>query len=570
MPLTYPRRVGAYHLVHPVGQGGLAEVFMALRNDRPCAVKCLKRERMSEPRFLRDFIREAKISTSLDHPNILRFLDQGKVDDTYFAVMELLVGATLEQLLSEAKNNSDPLPLSFSLFCLAELCKALKFLHRSTVYEHSNSVLFHGDISSTNVMVCQDGRVLLMDFGSAGQQSDTDPKDHHLGKMYYLPPDVLQKAPYTTATDVYSMGVLAFYLLFGSRPFDAGSKVELYQAILENDLPRFDCAGVARTAKDEGPLRIFFNKALHKDPKVRFQTVEEFEQQFLALRFAQPTPQMPSEFLRVFPPWLTARFSATAREWVKQLQSYRDGRTPSVEQSREQGPVESLLAHINRRSHPRLSVGHLKMEAEVLAAEERVKINAPLVELSQGGMLVRWEGLPARLGGDYPVTLKLGDTSAPIQATGRMIYEVEKKSKPHVAFRFTRILPENELLLAEYVSTHLPAAPSAVIAAPEASETYVDVIFPSVAAFQGEFETNIGHGGMFIQSTRPFAIDETILLRIQIGNLLERITLKGAVVQCKPLASAGAPNARFGVGLQLADPPARIAELFGRLLPTTH
>jgi serine/threonine protein kinase/Tfp pilus assembly protein PilZ len=576
MALMHPRRVGNYHLICPVGQGGLAEVYLALRNGKPFAVKCLKTERTADERFIRDFMREAMVSTTLEHPNILKFLDQGKADDTYFAAMELIVGTTLEQVLVESKKLSAPCPVSFSLFCIAELIKALKYLHQSTVFEYSNSVLFHGDISPNNVMVCQDGRVLLMDFGSAGQQSETYPKDHHLGKMCYLPPDILQKVPYTTAADVYSAGVLAFYLLFGRRPFEAATKLELYRSILRDPLPRLDLNGIARSLKDEGPIRIFFNQALHKDPKLRFATIQDFEKQFLSLRFARPAPQTPSEFLRTFPEWLSGRFNDTAREWMKRIQDYRAGETRALAPTAPQAhtPVQSLLAGIEKRRHPRISVEHRKLTAEIISPEERVKVKASVAELSRGGMLVKWEGLRPKVGQVYPLRFRLEEHGVPIQAAGRLLYEVQRKEKPYVGMEFTRMAPEHELRLAEFVSSHIPTSPSFDItsmdAGPEASETYVDVVFRSAEDFRVEYETNMRHGGMFVQSTRSFKNHETVLLRIQVGNHLERVTLKASVVYSKALEASGAPNARFGLGVQLSDPPAKLESLFGRFLPAVH
>ncbi len=563
---SLPARLGPYLLIHRIGEGGLADVYLALHGGESFAIKCLKPERATSDRYVADFVREIKIASSLEHPNILSTIDHGKTDGVYFSVMKLVVGTTLSQIVLDWNGEGKQIPLPFALYILRECLNALRYLHRKTVFENSQSVVFHGDLSPDNILITQDGRTLLMDFGSAGQVTATDPRDHHLGKMYYLPADVMEKKSVTTQTDLYSLGVIAFYLLYGVHPFEGKNKFELYKAIRKGELPRLDSSQIVRSKLDEVALRIFFNKALNKNPDLRFHTVDEFEQAFSALRFTASFPKTFSEVHEHFNEAAAKRLQSVESDWSARISNHRmSEQKNSIPKT--SGPVESLLAKIDQRKHPRVSVEGQKLNAEVTVTQKKFKANFAIHEISQGGMLAKCEGIKPSTGEKYPIVVHLDDGGAPIRAVGRIVYTVSKTSKLFAGFQFIELPPLAEKRLGDYVLSKMTSAEKPLAAqAEDPAEPHIDIFFSSVDEFRSEFEKNIQHGGMFVRSTRPMGDNETVVLRIQLPQGLRRVLLRGKVVYCKPLEAVSRSDEKHGVGIQLIESQPKLRELFADIV----
>jgi len=278
-----PQRLGAWELTEEIGQGGMGAIYRARRADgqyeQQAAVKLLRRG-MDTETILRHFQLERRILAQLDHPNIARLLDGGMASDgrPYF-VMEYIAGEPIDRYV-ESRN----LPVREQLSLFLQVCAAVDYAHQRLVV--------HRDIKPGNVLVTADGVPKLLDFGIAKiVQPGSEPQTVTSARMMtpdYASPEQLLGDPITTASDVYSLGVLLFQLLTGERPYRVKTRAphELAQAICEQlpELPSTAAGNlreqrgghvVARSKLLAGDLDAIVLKALEKIPGDRYSSVEQ-------------------------------------------------------------------------------------------------------------------------------------------------------------------------------------------------------------------------------------------------------------------------------------------------------
>ncbi len=228
---------GTYKVVSELGYGGMGAVYLATQTDgkfeQKVALKLLKRE-MNTAAIRRRFEQERNILASLEHPNIARLLNAGTTDDKIpYIVMEYVEGLPIDDYCHT--NNLD---INQRLDLFREVCSAVDFAHRN--------LIVHRDLKPTNILVNEDGTPKLLDFGiskilseelaGAGSATVTN-----MGVMTpsYASPEQIQGKSVTTATDIYSLGVILYELLSGYRPFEKKGQdlKEIYKAIIETDPP---------------------------------------------------------------------------------------------------------------------------------------------------------------------------------------------------------------------------------------------------------------------------------------------------------------------------------------------
>lgn len=228
---------GAYKIVRELGQGGMGAVYLATRTDgkfkQQVALKLLKRE-MNTAALRRRFEQEREILASLEHPNIARLLDAGTTSDKIpFLAMEYVEGLPVDEFCR--LNQSD---LNQRLDLFRKVCSAVNFAHRN--------LIVHRDLKPSNIIVNREGLPKLLDFGiskilGAELEQVNASTVTKLGVMTpaYASPEQLQNKSVTTATDIYSLGVILYELLSGHRPFEAKENdiKEIYKAVLETEPP---------------------------------------------------------------------------------------------------------------------------------------------------------------------------------------------------------------------------------------------------------------------------------------------------------------------------------------------
>ena len=271
--------VGPYRLVRLVGRGGMGEVWLAERDD--VVVKrrvALKMPHVSwSPAFAERFTRERDILAALEHPNIARLYDAG-VDrkGRPFMALEYVEGKPIDEFCRE-----HALAVSARLGLVLQAAKAV-------AYAHSRLVL-HRDLKPSNLLVTSAGEVRLLDFGIAklmeGDAAHETALTRVLGRaltLDYASPEQIRGEPLATASDVYSLGVVAFEILAGERPhrLKGASPAELAQAITRDDAPLASALATDAAASRQlrGDLDAILQQALRNDPRARYASVGAFAQ----------------------------------------------------------------------------------------------------------------------------------------------------------------------------------------------------------------------------------------------------------------------------------------------------
>ena len=250
---------GRYEITAPIATGGMGEVWRARDQvlDRTVAAKVLKSEYTDDPSFLARFRNEARHTAALTHPNIASVYDYGETEEDgqrlAFLVMEFVEGHPLVTILHEEGR----LPVDWTLHVLSQSADGLSAAHRAGVV--------HRDIKPGNLMVRPDGVVKLTDFGIA-QARDATPLTRTgmvVGTAQYLSPEQAQGMEVNAASDVYSLGVVGYECLAGSRPFDGASQVAIALAHINRPPPPLP-------ADIPPAVRLLIDRALAKDPTDRF------------------------------------------------------------------------------------------------------------------------------------------------------------------------------------------------------------------------------------------------------------------------------------------------------------
>jgi serine/threonine protein kinase len=228
-PTRVGRRIGAYDILEEIGHGGMGEVYRAGRADgqyeKEVAVK-LVRGGHDTAAVLERFRHERQILASLDHPNIARLLDGGTTDEGIpYLVMELIEGTPIDQYCDAHESN-----VAERLRLFVQICSAVQYAHQRLV--------IHRDIKPGNILVTKEGVPKLLDFGIAKILDPSSSSQATIaGPMTpeYASPEQIRGEPITTATDVYSLGVVLYQLLAGRSPYPANARTphEFARAVCE-------------------------------------------------------------------------------------------------------------------------------------------------------------------------------------------------------------------------------------------------------------------------------------------------------------------------------------------------
>jgi non-specific serine/threonine protein kinase/serine/threonine-protein kinase len=278
--------IGAYRIISDVGRGGMGAVYLAERADeqykKQVAIKLIKRG-MDTDSVLRHFRNERQILASFDHTNIARLFDGGTTKDglPYF-VMEYVEGVPIDQYC-----NAHQLSINDRLKLFREVCAAVSYAHRHTV--------IHRDIKPSNILVTNEGLPKLLDFGiakilTAGENAEALMTVTGMRPMTpeYASPEQVHCEPVTTASDVYSLGVVLYELLTGTSPYRLTSRApsDIERAITEEEPTR---PSTVITEKDphspirnpkllKGDLDNIVLMALRKEPARRYQSAEQLSE----------------------------------------------------------------------------------------------------------------------------------------------------------------------------------------------------------------------------------------------------------------------------------------------------
>ena len=252
-----------YEIIRTIGEGGMANVYLAhdVILDRDVAVKVLRGDLAGDEKFVRRFQREAIAASSLSHPNIVEMYDVGEDGGKYFIVMEYIEGRTLKSLIKKRGT----LTLSEVIDIMLQLTSGLACAHESYI--------IHRDIKPQNVLILDDGRVKITDFGIAMalNSNELTQTNSVMGSVHYLPPEQANGNGSTIKSDIYSTGILMYELLTGKIPFKGENAVEIAIKQMKDPIPSV-CE-----MNPEIPQSVenIILKATAKNPKNRYDNVME-------------------------------------------------------------------------------------------------------------------------------------------------------------------------------------------------------------------------------------------------------------------------------------------------------
>ena len=261
-------------LVERIGRGAFGEVYRAwdTRLDREVALKLLPADRAPGNRAASSIIHEGRLLAKVRHPNVVTIYGAEQIGDQIGLWMEFVRGSTLEQILDHRKVVSATEAVDIAL----ELCRAMSAVH--------GAGLLHRDIKGHNVMRAEDGRIVLMDFGT-GRELDDDASSDLAGTPLYLAPEVLQRQQATVRSDIYSLGVLLYHLVTGSYPVQARTVREIRRAHERGERTAI------QTARTDVPSKLarVIERAIDARPERRYESAAALGADLAALR---PRPRI--------------------------------------------------------------------------------------------------------------------------------------------------------------------------------------------------------------------------------------------------------------------------------------
>ena len=280
MGITAGTRLGHYEIRSTLGAGGQGQVYKALDTtlDRTVVIKVLSSEHQVKASAIARFEREAKLASSLDHPNICTIHGLHEADGVRFIAMQYIEGRTVRELVA-----GQPLELNVALAIAIQVADAL-------AVAHSRGII-HRDIKPGNVMVTDSGMVKVLDFGLAKllEQGNDDANEPHLtqlgvpyGTASAAAPEQASGARTDHRADIFSTGVLLYEMLAGTWPFKGRNVVEVRYAVMHETPPPLAEARNEHSAVIER-LQEILDHALSKDPDDRYQHIEDLRNDLRAI-----------------------------------------------------------------------------------------------------------------------------------------------------------------------------------------------------------------------------------------------------------------------------------------------
>jgi serine/threonine-protein kinase len=261
----YNKCIGSYRILEKLGAGGMATVYKAvpeatLDEKESVAIKIMQLDKAENEEFTERFKREMRISTEMNHPNILRILDFGDDEGVLYIVMELVRGKTLRKVIPD-----EGFDLESFMEVYRPVLQALKYAH-----EHN---VIHRDLKPDNIMMTDMGRIVVMDFGLARHQGGSmiTASGVAMGTPAYMSPEQVSGKSLDARTDQYSLGVLAFQMLTGQLPFyDENTINIMFKHVSDPPPPLRQYRSDIPVEMEQVVLRM-----LEKDPKNRYRDLED-------------------------------------------------------------------------------------------------------------------------------------------------------------------------------------------------------------------------------------------------------------------------------------------------------
>ncbi|MBI9075640.1 MAG: protein kinase [Desulfatibacillum sp.] len=273
MAVFSPVRFGKYLLLDPIAVGGMAELFRAKMTgdagfEKLIVVKKILPHLVNEKELVESFIYEARLAAHLQHENIIRTYDFGRMQDDYFIAMEYLFGKNLRMLMEQAKSQHLSLGMGNILHIMALVCAGLDYAHSLKDLAGKPLTIVHRDISPPNIFITYDGHVKVVDFGVAKAASKNTTTQHGVikGKVAYMSPEQASGKEIDHRSDIFAVGCILYEMVTGKRMYEGETMQVLVKAQDADFEPAENLANISRS------LAIVLARALAKNPEERYQT----------------------------------------------------------------------------------------------------------------------------------------------------------------------------------------------------------------------------------------------------------------------------------------------------------
>jgi len=273
------RTIGKYQILEKLGRGGMAEVYKAYQEnlDRYVAIKLMHAFLASEQDFLQRFKREARAMAAMNHANIVGVYDFDVYqEDTYYLVMEYIAGGTLKQRLEDLTEKQESMALGKAVQLGYQVAEALDYAHR-----HG---MVHRDVKPANIMLGDNDRALLTDFGivkmMGGQTMAYTATGALIGTPSYMSPEQAMGKPGDKRVDIYALGILLFQMTTGQLPYTADTPLAVIMKHVNEPAPE----PVTFNPNVPIALQDVILKAMAKDPDDRYETAGEMAEDLRAIQ----------------------------------------------------------------------------------------------------------------------------------------------------------------------------------------------------------------------------------------------------------------------------------------------
>ena len=272
-----PENFGRYYLVDRIAQGGMAEIFKAKTFgaggfENVVVVKRILPHLSANRSFVQMFLDEAKVTALLQHSNIVRIYDFGRIERNYYISMECIEGKDTKQLLKKLGERRKLLPKEFAVYIAMEAAKGLEYAHKRNHPQSQQPLhIVHRDVSPSNVLISYEGDVKVADFGIVKAANCAEEEEGMLkGKFEYMSPEQADARSLDRRSDIFSLGIILWEMLTGKRLFKAENEQKTLDRIRNGEVELPSLVNPAIPARlDEIVMRALEHSPLDRYPDAR-------------------------------------------------------------------------------------------------------------------------------------------------------------------------------------------------------------------------------------------------------------------------------------------------------------
>ena len=322
---------GKLQIIRRLGQGGMAEVFLAKQVgvkgfEKFLVMKKILQQFAENPEFVDMLFAEARANARLTHPNVVQTFDVGVTDGVAYILMEYVRGPDLKRLINELRRKGLALPMEHALRIVAETSAGLHYAHSYVDPAGNAHPVVHRDVSPHNILISLDGAIKLSDFGIAKVQGEDHTQAGVLkGKISYISPEAAAGRPLDARNDVFALGVVLFELLTGQLPFRRDHDAATLNAIVREPAP------VPSQLKPSIPQDVsdLILRALVKDPSRRTPSAAALREEIEAVMAHHRLNSSPTAVAQFFKDTLGDRLAEYAPAAASSSGSGSHPRIPS-------------------------------------------------------------------------------------------------------------------------------------------------------------------------------------------------------------------------------------------------